>query len=125
MVLNSDRLTEWDVSLIGCENGCDYDYKCPDCRHIDKAIAKLKAYEDAEEQGLLLRLMCDAGDKVYYPCFIDYRVIDFEIVEIKIYGDEIIYIDDGDNEWHEYDLGKTIFLTKEEAEKKLAEMKGE
>jgi hypothetical protein len=107
------------------EDSGDTDY----CNALDKVtvafLKELKAYRDAEEQGLLLRLMCDAGDKVYYPCFIDSRVIDFEIVEIKIYEDEIIYIDDGDNEWHEYDLGKTIFLTKEEAEQKLAEMKGE
>lgn len=33
--------------------------------HSRMAIAKLAAYEDAEEQGLLLRLPCKVGDTVY------------------------------------------------------------
>lgn len=32
----------------------------------EAAYAKLKWYEDAEEQGLLLRLPCNVGDTVYH-----------------------------------------------------------
>lgn len=46
--------------------------------HSRMAIAKLAAYEDAEEQGLLLRLLCKIGSKVYciedeqvWPCTIE------------------------------------------------------
>lgn len=42
----------------GCENGC----------HILKMYRKLAAYEDAEEQGTLLRLPCGVGDTVYRIC---------------------------------------------------------
>lgn len=118
IVGNNDKVTYYPLYKVALGDPLDHGI-------IGQCFEKLADYEDAEEQGLLLRLMCDAGDKVYYPYFIDYRVIDLEIVEIRIYEDEIIYIDDVDNVWYEYDLGKTIFLTKEEAEKKLAEMKGE
>ena len=41
---------------VGCNGDCNY------CERLDEAIEKLKAYEDAEEQGLLLRL--DSKDKL-------------------------------------------------------------
>ena len=83
---------------------------------VVKLEEELKAYRDAEEQGLLLRLPCKVGDTVY--CF--YHTFDFE--ERKVHCEivteefEVAMIDD---------FGKTVFLTKEEAEQKLESMKGE
>ncbi len=74
------------------------------------AIAKLAAYEDVEEQGLLLRLPCKVGDTVYLiknDGTISERVADMMFIGVL---------------WEEF--GKTIFLTEEEAEAKLAEMEG-
>ena len=76
------------------------------------AARKLCNYEDLEEQGLLVRLPCKVGAEVYYilgipnktPCAIDKCV--FELSDID-------------------KIGKTVFLTHEEAEKKLEEMKNE
>lgn len=76
------------------------------------AARKLCNYEDLEEQGLLVRLPCKVGTEVYYilgipnktPCAIDKCV--FELSDID-------------------KIGKTVFLTREEAEKKLEEMKNE
>lgn len=74
---------------------------------------RLKEYEDAEEQGLLLRLPCKVGDIVY-------RIINqrdnyddtvYQIVSSTIF--ELSMIDK---------IGKTVFLTKAEAEQKLKEM---
>lgn len=97
--------------------------------YIDKVSIKLGQYEDAEEQGLLLRLPCKVEDTVYKPNPITLS----EIVEIKI---ESIFITEsginisGRTKKMKYsfccspsDFGKTVFLTKEEAEQKLAEMK--
>ncbi|MBQ7067030.1 MAG: hypothetical protein IJN92_09460 [Lachnospiraceae bacterium] len=91
---------------------------------------RLKAYEDAEEQGLLLRLPCKVGDTVWY---IDDDDDDYPLKFI------ITKIDVEENGYLRYharekdncgkigfikdDIGKTVFLTKEEAEQALAEMK--
>jgi hypothetical protein len=48
---------------------------------------------------------------------------DWELMYIQVYPDEILYIDDSDNYFTAEDIGKTVFLTKEEAEEKLKELK--
>ena len=50
-----------------CKETCaehDEEKSCKNC-HIQKAFEKLAAYEDLEEQGLLLRLPCKVGNIVY------------------------------------------------------------
>lgn len=46
-----------------CKETCE-EWSCEFCP-ISKAIDKLADYEEAEEQGLLLRLPCKVGDTVY------------------------------------------------------------
>lgn len=94
-------------------------------------LNKLGGYEDLEEQGLLLRLPCKVGDTVYivgdkYPAFIETIVITednhimFEFVEFyRSY--EITEVWDSGG-FESEDIGKTVFLTKEEAEAKAREM---
>lgn len=48
---------------------------------------------------------------------------DWELAYIQAYPDEVLYIDDSDNYFTADDIGKTVFLTKEEAEEKLKELK--
>ena len=89
---------------------------------------ELKKYKDLEEQGLLVRLPCKVGDTVYVPTrnFIsELRII---MIAVNMYGvyfrwmlNSGIYPKlDG---FSRSELGKTVFLTREEAEKKLEEMK--
>ena len=40
---------------------------------------------------------------------------------LEIYFDEIVFVDDSDNVFTADDIGKTVFLTREEAEKALKE----
>ena len=72
---------------------------------------KLKEYEDLEEQGLLLRLPCKVGTKVYaINIIIDYGEIGDEVT----YSYSII-----EREFQIYmmmDYGKLVFLTQAEAE---------
>lgn len=82
---------------------------------------KLKEYEDLEEQGKLLKLPCKVGDKIYYPNKFGNRVVEFEIIQIQIFKDETVFFDDSDNEYHAEDFGKTVYLTREQAENKLNE----
>lgn len=84
---------------------------------------KLKRYEDAEEQGLLLRLPCKVGSNIYR--ITDDGVDVAECREICV-ADEEMYIESVTLcDWISFDeIGKTIFLTEAEAEAKLAEMEG-
>ena len=124
-----ERLTERNPSWIDdemWERACE-----PDCEEIDAVYRKLKAYEDAEEQGLLLRLPCKVGDILYFAhCD---RVISSEVLSVKYHAEaekhgvfirERLTIDvEGISAEIEFcDIGKMVFLTREEAEAKLAEM---
>ena len=57
--------------VIGCGENCKHNYKyCEslmDCPTIDEIINRLGQYEDAEEQGLLLRLSCKVGRNFRLP----------------------------------------------------------
>ena len=98
---------------------------------MDNCLHKLAEYEDLEEQGLLLRLPCKAGDTVWY---IDNDDDDYplEFIITKIDVEENGYLryharekdNCGKIGFIKDDIGKTVFLTKEEAEQALAEMKG-
>lgn len=96
-----------------------------------KWLEELKSYEDLEEHGLLVRLPCKVGDTVYVPTrnFISELRITMASINSrgKLYfswvldDDRGIYLNlDG---FYGYELGKTVFLTREEAVKKLEEMK--
>lgn len=100
---------------------------------------KWQEYKDLEEQGLLVRLPDDLSKKVYR--------ITYEYTECSKFGETVIDCEnyncncDCDSEKKFYivennlqfmlfcnyynELGKTVFLTREEAEKKLEEMKNE
>lgn len=83
------------------------------------AIEKLAAYEDAEEQGLLLRLPCKLGDIAYEITGATTRGYDWKYLTYeKAYIHGTVF-----NLSRLHDIGKTIFLTKEEAEEKLKELK--
>lgn len=101
----------------------------PDCEEIDAVYRKLKDYEDAEEQGLLLRLLCKIGDMVY--CIEDKQVWCCTIEKISISKNngtwiEISFPEEMPNlasmEFYSNEIGKTVFLTREEAKAKLKEM---
>lgn len=131
-----ERLTDYSDSectyIIGvgnktCEEFCKYVVDgCKNC-YIQQVFKKLADYEDLEEQGLLVRLPCKVGDTVYVPTrnFIsELRII---MISVDMHGTYFswklnsgIYPNlDG---FSINKLGKTVFLTREEAEKKLEEM---
>ena len=96
---------------------------------IGQCFEKLASYEDAEEQGLLLMLPCNVGDTVYLvqkyhkPSLYELKVIDIILRDNEFYFDLVDICDE------EYstpistdDFGKCVFLTREEAEKALADM---
>ena len=99
------------------------------------AMEKLADYEDAEEQGLLLRLPCKVGDKI----FLDFAGFGKDIDEFTVKdfhldcfedGETILFCDYESNDKtlsgqiDVMEFGKTVFLTKSEAEAKLKELRG-
>ena len=124
-----ERLTERNPLWIDdelWERACE-----PDCEEIDAVYRKLKDYEDAEEQGLLLRLPCKVGDVLYFAHHD--RVISSEVFSAKYHAEaenhgvfirERLTIDvEGVSAEIDFcDIGKTVFLTRKEAEAKLKEM---
>ena len=101
-----------------------------------KVIEKLAHYEDIEEQDRLIELPFKIGDKVYtnfsmqgwYMQKKKKRPYEAKIVFIGINGiDNIFNVELGEGKMLGFrfsDIGKNVFLTKEEAEEKLKEMRG-
>ena len=102
---------------------------------------KLKYYEDAEEQGLLLRLPCGIGSDVYtIPSKVNYKlnILNLHPENNKVYHQKVALITftekgwymecDKDREYATYRIlpdkmyKETWFLSQEEAEAKLKEM---
>lgn len=91
---------------------------------------EIRAWRNAEEHGLLVRLPCKVGDTVYVPT--SFLVSEFKITAIfcDIHGTYFYWlfycgIYERTSGFSECDIGKTVFLTREEAEKKLEELKNE
>jgi hypothetical protein len=60
-----------------------------------------------------------AIDDTVYRIGQDDKVYEWLIAYIQVYKDENVYIDDSDNYIFESDIGKTVFLSREEAERAL------
>ena len=88
--------------------------------YLGKLSEKIGAYEDAEEQGLLLRLPCKVGDTVYFVDF-DENEYDEAIVESIEFGRNGFLIN-SDCEIGTYLGAEYLFLTQEEAEQALKQM---
>jgi hypothetical protein len=89
---------------------------------------KWQEYKDLEEQGLLVRLLCKVGDTAFrINKGAKNPIIELTVTQIDItrrsYNLEVIDRDCGELMYFKKDIGNSIFLTREEAEKKLEEMK--
>lgn len=90
------------------------------------ALEELKEYEELEEQGLLLKLPCKIGDIVYSITrdFIsEYKICSFEKYQEGFFFnwgcEKGIY--NNIRGFTHFEIGRTVFLTKEAAEKVLME----
>lgn len=128
-----ERLTESNPLWIDdelWERACE-----PDCEEIDAVYRKLKEYEDLEEQGRLIKLPCKVGDKI----FLDFAGFGKDIDKFTVKDFHLDCFEDGETtlfcDYESNDgtfsgqidvteFGKTVFLTKSEAEAKLKELKG-
>ena len=84
------------------------------------AARKLCDYEDLEEQGLLVKLPCPIGTTTWDICGMDIR--ENVVSGIEYCKDGKWFLWANEDEWLG-ELGELVFFTREEAEKKLEEMK--
>ena len=91
-------------------------------------LETLGKYEDAEEQGLLLRLPCKVGDTVWRIIIPDNYIMSCDVEEF-VYSNSLNIIIRGlfniRRGLNINEIGKTVFLTKAEAEQKLKEMESD
>lgn len=124
-VTTEDGVKLYDISSELCLS------KTTQGEKIATILKKLADYEDLEEQGRLIKLPCKVGDTVY-GINTDRNIVSaLKIISVKIYS-YAIYFDyqliDGTYKnivsFADADIGKTVFLTKSEAEVKLKELRG-
>lgn len=126
-----ERLTEMYgecMQLKACRNElcletCEKHDTCSKCP-INEAIEKFSEYEDLDEQGLLLKLPCKIGDTVYVILHKD-RIVKMECLGFYV-GRTLRSVNlfpmakrAGLYQTGFDEFGKTIFFTREEAEKAL------
>ncbi len=99
-------------------------------QHYNEIFDQLQRYEVAEESGLLARLPCKVGNTVYEVQELRRRIQPYTIISICISNCSILFgweLKDGEgiysnvNGFCDYAIGKTVFLTQEEAEQALKE----
>lgn len=124
-----ERLTYRGSEIMTEDGWFKPSYSCYSTKRI---IERLAEYEDAEEQGLLLRLPCKVGSTLYQPIsnqINEYKAIGlcFDITRNEFMYEVAYQIG---LEWYkttcDFDcINKTVFLTQEEAEQKLKEMESD
>ena len=113
---------------------CNENYLCGECRRYSKwrrdAINKLAEYETAEEEGRLVVLPCKVSDTVFVIENTHIEISEIYKIEIKhtAFEDRTYYLEKLAKRgmlyrYYNRDFGKTVFLTRKEAEKALNEIK--
>lgn len=123
-----ERLTKWEVEGCASVKGCS-----PIDKDTANAINRLCDLEDKIEQGKIVELPCKVGDKVYRIWSVGKHgkstaefvvtnvsqimentwVIRYQKQAKSLYSTPTIY------QCNFTDIGKTVFLTREEAEQAL------
>ena len=137
-----DRLTEWTgLGAIALKYQENFDMSEETFAEYQKVLDKLAHYEDLEEAARLVELPCALGDTIYDLCKCDdgeYRIFLMVVVDINAYGalrrvkdrEPSVYNIYAESDYTYmfasfYDIGRTIFMTREEAEAALKERESE
>lgn len=102
----------------------DIKANCIKCAEEHEQLAEwleeLKSYKDLDEQGLLVRLPCKVGDSVFI--IVGKDISRQGIRKIEISDNSIIFKTNRQKRIFDVaEFGKTVFLAREDAEKKLEE----
>ena len=101
----------------------DFEKFCDYLLNFQRLEKELQKYKDLEEQGLLLKLPCKIGDTLWWiDVYGDLKNSEVNSMFIE-YGIDGIVIETLICNVNESEIGKTVFLTKEEAEAALEKQK--
>lgn len=134
-----ERLTEDSVTgetyIKQCASSCPYDGDfcgTDECPVLNAVADKLGEYEQSEEQGLFVRLLCKIGTEVFLLFFQETVIIQnvkLKKIEIcpSIFGNIYYFAEPVGQRgrccrYFDYEFGKFLFLTREEVKKKLEKM---
>lgn len=142
---NGENLKDWisGRDAVGCPyhqktyGTCYEDGELYWLKDVTELLEELKSYKDLEEQGLLVRLPANKNKEIYIissrwtvcsECgsrFDEYSCIgcEYKCDSKKEHYVLPTYLSSINVSTYANQFGKTIFLTREEAEKKLEEMK--
>ena len=125
-------------------NVAEYEFTPTYFKHLDNAcveicdkLDELQVFKDKQEQGLLISLPCKVGDIVYLikhcmveckkkpiECVVDELTINGSGCHAILSGNEVFYAMQRFSGVSIEDFGKTVFVTRSEAESALAKMGG-
>jgi len=118
--------TTWAHAEKDCRVFEDTDEFGNECFSGD-LINALASYEDAEEQGLLIKLPCKVGDTVYihHRAFVD-TIVECQVIGFTWWGTDGFCVKANSDEYGYGNVdiafnkfGESIFLTREAAEQAL------
>ena len=139
-----EYLKDWisGKNAVGCPyhqktyGACYEDGELYWLKDVAELLEELKSYKDLEEQGLLVRLPCKVGDMVWdndfgYPESYEIKAFSYGYCDSYVEPDTedqiIFYYENYSGSiagaFPISEIGKTVFLTREEAEKKLEEFR--
>lgn len=110
-----ERLTDSNKEIPTLVNNAEYWLK---------VYFKLKDYEDLEERDRLVKLPCKVGETVYYINPNENTINELVVYSFDIRPLQHFACDYMGTRLNFNQFGKTVFLTKSEAEAKLKELRG-
>lgn len=121
-----ERLTRKFVQKINGRN--EIEVVLPAERTVQEAVNRLAELEDKIENGTLVELPCKVGTTIFWAD--NYFPESAEVEEIKLTGfgynwahKTVFMLDEDGAEIYQYNFGKEAFFTREEAEKRLEELR--
>ena len=118
-----ERLTQTsDKGGVAFTFDLDVTCKPSEAQKILILAEKLKQYEDAEEQGFLLRLPCKVGDTIYLVDFEENDYDEATVLSIEIDTRENRILINSDYETGTWSEDGYVFYSREEAEQALKQM---
>lgn len=97
-------------------------YKCMrEHEQLAGWLKKLKEYKDLEESGNLVELNYKVGDTVYIV--LDMEILKQKVKKITISSNELIKFSTEIVDFYKVDIGRTVFSSEEDAEKRFSELR--
>ena len=122
-----DRLAAYEDTGLTPERCAEFARADAEGRYIvmrdaeQAGVARLRELAEADKDGRVVVLPCKVGDTVYFALL--GRIIEKQVFSIVSFSNSTrIYCGGTSEYFRPEDIGKTFFLTREEAEKALQEM---